>query len=400
MQSLLWASSIGNIMALVGMVMKTLLIIHEEYVECASVSLVIIAVMSIIGYFNIVILNLGAIGYGVSILVYGILTMVGSSWLAKFSFQRKESCSHKKSTHKDSDLKDDNFILKILDDTEGNPSLLKIKLNQVFNMYAINMVPQICVRKNLLGGMLKKSIHAYLSNIQIFCVLTMYPNIVALVSSETEELYFRWVVRFAAIHFVLCYVLYIYPRNLICYGLGDLMYEQKDKEHRLEAIKHGEVIESKEHLLARKANIEARLAVMRKIALNYFIHWSYTTIGLSLVMLVLLCLYSGNFNLINIFLAFNYLMVLSYNTYFIGVLRILGFKNFLVIFNSAISLVVSPILLYNLGFKNNLFNMGGLYDAFLVLIFEGVFRFVVYFGVARFLADWSKESAFFRKNLG
>ena len=399
MQNLLWASSIGNIMALIGMVMKTLLIIHEEYVECAAVSLVNISVLGVVGLINIVFLDLGAIGYGLSILIYGIFTLISSSWLAKFSFKRKELCSHREGAHNDSDLKDDNFILKILNETEGNQGLLRIKLNQVFNMYAINMVPQICIRNNLMGGMFKKSIQSYFSNTQIFCILTMYPNIVALVSSDSEVLYFRWVVRFAAIIFVLCYVLYIYPRNLICYGLGDLMYEQKDKEHRLEAAQKGQTTESKDRLVVRMAAIEDRLVVMRKLSLNYFMHWSYTTLGLSLLMVILLCIYSGNYNFVNMLLSFMYFMVLSYNTYFIGVLRILDYKNFVVIFNAVIALIMSPIILYFIGFKSNLFNMGGLHDAFLIVIFEGLFRLSIYFVVARYAADWSRESAFFKSNI-
>lgn len=403
MYKLYWANALGLIFSLCALVMRTLLITHELYVNCAIASVINLVLVGLYGFVFIVLLKMDFVGYGVSMLIYGIFSFVSTFILAQIEFSSRERRAKVSDRSKKLlTFKSDKYMEYYIRNIGNDEDEMKKWLHSFFSLYEVNMTPQFCIRHDIIGGMVYKSILAYCTNIHIFLMVIFYPKVMNLVSSENEERQFKWLVRFAAVNFCISFCMYIYPRNLICYGVGDLLnvkkglyIDRKQRETQMTAEK-----EFKSEALVRneqKNNLNFRLKKMQNHFFNYLMHWGITDLIISILLSCLVIINTRNLNVLIILGSLILYFLISLNTFLIGVQRVLGQYYMLIVLNSAVSLVLGPIFLYFFGIRSQVGNIGGLGTGILVMILDAFITCIIYFISIFFFAEWVDDETIVRR---
>lgn len=340
MSSMFWLSSLGNILAMCSQLFRSHLLIHEEYIQSALASLIIISSSLIFGLFVIWILQFKFFGFGLSILFYGILSLlVSRRWCTK-TFSQKVNGEEKYiySHHKEN-------YSSIISRGLSSGVFSKDYLNSQMNIYGLNMVPMYCVRERILRIGLE-CIKAYLNQIPVLISMTYYTRIARYFSSESENLLISKLRVEMIIILLLALSFYSYPRNLICFDAGMLALTAQNNPRFNKSLKDKD-----------------EMTIVTQDFWLYFLH--YFLYGGVCSFIATLFFIGYKFSTIS--LIFFYFWTVWMNIFIIGWLRILGWGYLLLFTNAIGELIISPAITVALGAASSGIGVGG-FLAVMVLV--------------------------------
>jgi len=363
MQTLSWMSAPGNIMALMALMFKNHLIVHEEYIKVWVVSIINMAGAFFFGWLFINKFGMMGDGYLIAMTLYGVLSLVTSILWCHFEFSFIVSGSTDFVQTRNGTTYVD-FIKERL--AKGD------SLNNLMHMYGLNMIPLTCARDDIIQHTFE-CIKSYFTNVHIFLLLIFYTHVIEIVSSDEEDSFIDTYEIYAIAILLISYCFYIYPRNLMCFGLGDLTTLETSTQFN-------------------KNDRKDQLNKMKGLFYSYFGTWLMWSVIICLCASLAFGVSFGSFSPTTRFaLGFVYFNLIFVNTFLNGILRILELSYFLVVFNSLSELVIGVVLFIYIGLKMSGITLG--YTIIFMIVLSTI-RTIVYLAMIVLVADWSGTDSF------